>query len=168
MHLEIRTEDEDVTVVVQPDGSDWLLDIGGSAAPLQAVPDRDGSWLVETHQGRRRLWVAVRGDERLVFCDGRVHRLRLPDPEHADEDEVLVGGPRLAAAMPGKVVQVLVAVGDVVQVGQTVVIMESMKMETELTAAVAGTVAVVHVAAGQVVGQGDVLVEITEEADPAE
>ena len=42
---------------------------------------------MDTHQGRRRLWVAARGDERLVFCDGQVHVLDLPDPDHADEED---------------------------------------------------------------------------------
>jgi biotin carboxyl carrier protein len=62
--------------------------------------------------------------------------------------------------MPGKVVAVKVAVGQAVEVGQTVLIIESMKMETELAAAVAGTVAAVHVRDGQVVGQGEALVDI--------
>lgn len=161
MHLNFRADDEDVLVEVRPDGQDWQLTIDGQDVPLQAVRDRDGAWLVETHQGRRRLWVATRGDERLIFCDGRVHTLRLPDPEHADEEDQQGGGPRLVADMPGKVVQVVVEVGQTVEAGQTMLIMESMKMETELAAAVAGTVATVHVTDGQVVGQGDALVDVT-------
>jgi 3-methylcrotonyl-CoA carboxylase alpha subunit len=162
LRLHFRTDDGDVTVDVRSDGEDWRLTIGDREVPLQATRDADGSWLVETHQGRRRLWVAVRGDERLVFCDGRAHTLRLPDAEHDDAaEEQPGGGPRLVADMPGKVVRVLVAEGDSVAAGQPVLIMESMKMETELAAAVAGTVAAVHVAADQVVGQGDPLVDIT-------
>ncbi len=161
MHLNFRADDEDVTVEVTRDGQDWRLQLGDRTIPLQAVLDGDGSWLVETHQGRRRLWVAVRGDERLVFCDGKVHALRLPDPEHADDEEQSGGGPNLTADMPGKVVQVTVAVGETVMVGQTVLIMESMKMETELSASVAGVIAAVHVSDGQVVAQGESLVDIT-------
>jgi acetyl/propionyl-CoA carboxylase alpha subunit len=161
VHLNFRIDDEDVTVAVDPDGSDWRLEIGGRSVPLQATVDRDGSWLVETHQGRRRLWVAERGDERLVFCDGRVHILRLPDPSHDDEEAARIGGPHLTAHMPGKVVQVAVTVGQAVVAGQTVVIMESMKMETELTAAIDGTVAAVHVGSGDIVAQGAALVDIT-------
>ncbi len=164
MQLNFRTDDEDVTVVVQPDGPDWQLTIDGQDVPLQAVPDGDDAWLGDSHQGRRRLWVAVRGDERLIFCEGKVHTLRLPDPEHEDDEDQLAGGPHLKADMPGKVVQVTVEQGQTVTAGQAVLIMESMKMETEIVATVAGTVATVHVAAGQVVGQGDALVDI----DPAE
>ncbi len=161
MHLNFRADDEDVAVAVQADGEDWQLVIDGQEVPLQAVPDGSGSWLVETHQGRRRLWVAVRGDARLVFCDGKVHTVRLPDPEYADDDEQPGGGPHLTADMPGKIVQVTVNEGQTVTAGQTVLIMESMKMETEIAASVDGVVATIHITAGQVVGQGDALVDIT-------
>ena len=158
--LQFKTGDESYTVDVAPDGDDWLLKIDGAEVPLQAERGRDGSWLVDTHQGRRKLWVVVQGEDRLVFCDGRVHRLRLPDPEHADDEDIPVGGPNLTADMPGKVVQTLVGEGDAVAEGQAVIIMESMKMETELLAGVSGVVARVHVTAGQVVAQGDALVDI--------
>jgi len=62
--------------------------------------------------------------------------------------------------MPGKVVRLLVSEGDQVTAGQGLLIMESMKMETELTAGVAGSVSRIHVAGGQQVGQGDPLVDI--------
>ena len=77
-----------------------------------------------------------------------------------DAEEGAAGGPRLLALMPGRVVRILVRPGDRVDAGQPLVIMESMKMETELAAAVAGRVARIHVEAGQVVGQGDALVDI--------
>lgn len=165
MLLHFLSDDTKVAVDVNRDGEDWHLTVEGREVPLQARPDGAGCWLVDTHQGRRRLWVAVRGDERLVFCDGKVHTLRLHDPEHADQDEDLAGGPNLSAAMPGKVVAVKVTEGQPVEVGQTVLIMESMKMETELAAAVSGTVARIHVAAGQVVGQGELLIEVEPSAE---
>lgn len=160
MLLHFRIGEEEVPVEVTPDGEDWNVRLGGVDLPLQARCGRDGSWRVDTHQGRRRLWVAADGDERLVFCDGRVHRLRLPDPEHDDATDEGGAGPDLVADLPGKIVRVLVEPGQAVQEGQPLVIIESMKMETELLAALAGTVEAVHVAAGQVVAKGDPLVDI--------
>lgn len=161
MLLNFRTDDQDMAVDVHRKDGRWLLTMEGQEIPLEADLDRAGCWLVDTHQGRRRLWVAVRGDERLVFCDGRVHAFRLPDPEHEDADTDASGGPNLVAVMPGKVVRVMVAPGDQVKAGQTLVIMESMKMETELEAAIDGEVQTVQVQDGQVVAQGDILVTIT-------
>ena len=54
----------------------------------------------------------------------------------------------VVAPMPGLIVRVNVAVGDVVQAGQGVVVMEAMKMENELRAAASGTVKAVNVAPG--------------------
>ncbi|PID78509.1 hypothetical protein CSA17_01315 [bacterium DOLJORAL78_65_58] len=161
VRLRFRSGDQDVNVDVRRKGNAWVLEMEGQEIPLAAEEDSSGCWLVDTHQGRRRLWVAARGEERYVFCDGKVHTFRLPDPEHEDEERAAAGGPLLTASMPGKVVRVLLGPGAEVQAGQVLVIMESMKMETELTAAVAGVVETVHVADGQVVAQGEALVTIT-------
>jgi biotin carboxyl carrier protein len=55
------------------------------------------------------------------------------------------------------VTHVAVSPGDRVQAGDTLVVIEAMKMENEFKAAGAGTVAEVRVAPGQVVNAGDVL-----------
>lgn len=163
MLLHFLTDENSVAVDVTNDGQDWRLTIDGAEVPLQAVNDGRGAWLVETHQGRRRIWVAQRGDERLLFCDGKVHTLRVLDPEHDQDEDENLGGPNLTADMPGKVVQIPVTEGQAVAAGQTVLIIESMKMETELSAPVAGSVGKIHVTSGQVVGQGDPLVDIVPE-----
>jgi len=66
----------------------------------------------------------------------------------------------VSTTMPGNVVDVLVAVGDAVKAGQTVLVSEAMKMETEIQAPIAGTVKAVHVAKGDRVNPGEVLIEI--------
>ncbi len=161
MRLNFVTDEQNISVDVQSKDEGWLLDIEGQEVPLRADRDRSGCWLVDTHQGRRRLWVAERGEERLVFCDGKVHSFRLPNPEHVDEDTAIEGGPHIMAAMPGKVVRIMVSAGEQVQDGQTLVILESMKMETELKATLAGEVQEILVQEGQIVTQGDILVMIT-------
>jgi biotin carboxyl carrier protein len=62
--------------------------------------------------------------------------------------------------MPGRVVRLLVEVGDEVVEGQGVVVIEAMKMQNELKASKAGRVAKVSVAVGDTVGAGDVLVVV--------
>ncbi len=70
-------------------------------------------------------------------------------------------GPRpIAAPMPGMVLKVEVAEGDVVQPGQGVVIVEAMKMENELKSTGAGRVTRVHVRRGDAVEKDQVLVEL--------
>jgi biotin carboxyl carrier protein len=62
------------------------------------------------------------------------------------------------APMPGKVLQVLVKEGDVVEEGQPLVVLEAMKMENVIKADAYGTVSVVQAAEGQAVEKGALLV----------
>jgi pyruvate carboxylase subunit B len=66
----------------------------------------------------------------------------------------------VTATMPGNVVEVLVQVGDSVTAGQSVMVMEAMKMETELHTSIAGTVKAVHAVKGDRVTPGEVLIEV--------
>ena len=67
----------------------------------------------------------------------------------------------VASPMQGTIVKTLVAVGDEVEIGQAVVVLEAMKMENHVIAEKAGTVAEVRVSPGDTVGTGDVLVVIS-------
>jgi glutaconyl-CoA decarboxylase len=71
-----------------------------------------------------------------------------------------VAGQTIKAPLPGKVTHVAVAVGDHVERGDTVVVIEAMKMENEFKATAPGTVSEVRVQPGQAVNAGDVLVLI--------
>ena len=59
--------------------------------------------------------------------------------------------------MQGTIVKVLVDVGDTVEMGQTVCVLEAMKMENNVNAEKAGTITEVRVAPGESVGPGDVI-----------
>ena len=66
----------------------------------------------------------------------------------------------VVSPMPGTVLDVRVKEGDAVSVGQVVVILEAMKMETEIVSEVAGSVAAVRVKKGDAVDTDTVLVEV--------
>lgn len=68
-------------------------------------------------------------------------------------------GKALRAAISGTVTKVLVEKGQKVDAGETVLVLEAMKMETEVTAPAAGVVADVAVAPGEAVSGGQLLVE---------
>jgi len=77
-------------------------------------------------------------------------------------DEGAAGSGTVTAPMHGNVMELMVAVGDIVNVGDTLAVMEAMKMEHRLKAQVAGTVAAVYAEAGEQIAAGSVLLEITE------
>lgn len=87
-----------------------------------------------------------------VYDDAALRRQRLRGGASGG-DEVI------ASPMPGRVVKILVAVGDAVTEGQPVAIVEAMKMENELRAQIDGKVASVHAAEGdQVEGKAPLVV----------
>ena len=67
----------------------------------------------------------------------------------------------IVAEMVANVMSVAVAVGDRVQPGDTVVLLESMKMEIPVLVEQAGTVTAIKIATGDVVQEGDVLVTVS-------
>jgi biotin carboxyl carrier protein len=77
-----------------------------------------------------------------------------------DSSAAAHGEQKIVAPMPGRVVRVLVAVGDTVDVRQPIVVVEAMKMENELRSPKAGRVKDVPVAAGASVEAGRVLVVV--------
>jgi biotin carboxyl carrier protein len=73
------------------------------------------------------------------------------------------GSAMIRAPMPGLVLGLPLEVGSAVTRGQTVVVLEAMKMENDLGSPIAGTIEDIRVSKGQAVNQGDVLVVISAE-----
>lgn len=74
---------------------------------------------------------------------------------------VPAGAHTQTAPMPGKIVDIKVNVGDAVKVNQPVLILEAMKMESEIVAEQDGVVASINVAKGDMVNPGDTLFSLS-------
>jgi len=81
-------------------------------------------------------------------------------PPAASRPAVAGGSGEIRAPMPGKIIDVLVGVGDIVRAGDKVLRMEAMKMENEIFAPVGGTVTEIAVQEGKDVEEGQLLVVI--------
>jgi biotin carboxyl carrier protein len=133
-----------VDVGTVADGQAYDLLIAGRSIDL-AVEERAGSGL-DLLIGGRRYATTVLGEREWLARS-------IQGPDTAGERTV-------RAVMTGIVREVLVAPGDAVRAGQTLFILEAMKMENEVKASIAGKVARVAATAGQTVTKGDVVVEI--------
>jgi biotin carboxyl carrier protein len=142
--LEVRVDGQSVAV-------DARLPRSGSGSLLL-----DGvSYTVDLGEGPDDTDVVVNGEMFRVQIQDRSGRRRGVAAKRG-----AVAGERLVAPMPGKVVAVLVEVGQTVEPGAGLVVLEAMKMENEFRASGPGVVAEVYVAAGQAVNAGDLLVVI--------
>lgn len=104
------------------------------------------------------------GNTHEISLDGSTVYVDIIDPLAAKrrrrEDEV-GGTGTVKAMMPGRVVRVLVAPGDTVRKGTSLLILEAMKMENDIQAAADGTVDELFVTAGQTVEAGADLLHIS-------
>ena len=83
-----------------------------------------------------------------------------PKPAAAPAVQIDENAISVKATMPGTIVSFSVAVGDKVQEGQVVAILEAMKMENEITAPASGEVKSIHVEKGSSVVEGQVILQI--------
>lgn len=85
---------------------------------------------------------------------------RPPEAAAAPPAPVETTGNVVNAPIVGVIMQLKVAVGDTVAVNQVLLVMEAMKMETNIASPVAGKVKAIHVSPGQAVKAGQILVEL--------
>jgi biotin carboxyl carrier protein len=129
-------------------------------AEWQVERRADGAWRVVGPDGRPQVayvvtdpdgatWIHLDG-EVVVLAAEATSRPRVQTHGHAT----------LEAPMPAQVTAVFVAAGDDVEAGDTLLLLEAMKMELPLKAPTAGRVDAIHCAAGQRVSPGRVLVDL--------
>ena len=150
----------EVRYVAGPGGR-FAVETAGRDSQVVVLAADAGAIELEIDALRRRFRVAVQGDK--VFLHGPLGSAELTEvprfaPHWSDDT---VGG--CLAPMPGIVRQVLVAVGDCVEKGAVMVILEAMKMEHPLVANAPGTVKEVRVEVGQMVDPDAVMVVIEPE-----
>ena len=93
----------------------------------------------------------------IVLLGARAYRLELANPRRrrrAQADGALAGPQEILAPMPGRIVKVLAAEGSEVQQGESLLVIEAMKMQNEIRAARAGKVERIYVAEGAGVETG--------------
>lgn len=108
---------------------------------------------------RHRQLAIRRGQTLYLQWDGELHAVSAFDPiAEADASHSHQGG--LSAPMNGSIVRVLVTVGQAVEAGAQLVVLEAMKMEHSIRAPHAGTVKALYCQEGEMVSEGAALVEL--------
>jgi len=158
-HHVVRFQDGDgeaaVTVHYRPDG--YLMDLRDGALAVRGELLDGGALEADLGGSRCHARVVRRGRELTVFTDGTSHRLQLIDPL-AGAAELDAAGGRLAAPMPGKIVEVLVKDGASVKRGAPLLVLEAMKMEHTISALADGKIEKVIYSVGEQVEEGAELI----------
>ena len=161
--FQLQTGDTQRAVRVLPDRrAGVLVTIDGTATPARVIHFADGVLRVEL-DGVAQTAIAVMAGGPInaqLHMAYAGHSHVFTEVSAFPNADALKDASRARSPVAGKVTQVLVAPGDLVQDGQQLVCVEAMKMEMWLCAESAGTVKAVHVKTGDQVESGAVLVEL--------
>ena len=171
----------DVAILEHPDfanvkhSTKWVeetLDLSGVSRrrrrPVTEPPEgeparvqRDVDVEVDGRRYQVRLWVPDVAPQVVTGTSGAGRASGRPRPGAAGGHGAgAVGSGSVTVPMQGTIVKVLVSVGDTVEVGQALCVLEAMKMENHINAETAGTVKEIKVKPGDTVGAGDIVAVI--------
>jgi biotin carboxyl carrier protein len=141
-------------VVTVDDGEPLTLDVAGSGLP--------GTFSLLIDGRPQSAYVARRGSGYEVIVEGRRFAVGLAVGGRQRSATGAKDRPgEVTAPLAGVVTEVRVAVGDTVTAGQTLLVIEAMKMQNEIQAPLAGTITAIHFQPGERVEQGARVVDYT-------
>jgi biotin carboxyl carrier protein len=143
---------------------EWKCKLDGRELPLDVVAAQDGMLSLLLQGKSYEVKQETVGTESNVVVGQERFSASVRDPRSfrsrrrsgASEQGVM----KIKAPMPGKVVRILAPAGSQVEIGQSVVVIEAMKMQNELKAPKTGVVKKISVAEGAAVEAGQALAEV--------
>jgi biotin carboxyl carrier protein len=164
MIYEVSIAEKSYRVELVRTGEQWKCKLDGLEMPLDVISGQNGvlSLLVQGKSYEVKQEIVgveasvVVGQERFSATVRDPRSFRSRGRSAAAEQGVM----KIKAPMPGKVVRILAPVGTQVETGQSVLVIEAMKMQNELKAPKSGVVKKINVSEGAAVDAGQALAEV--------
>jgi biotin carboxyl carrier protein len=161
MHHAFKIENNEYDLGLSRSQDGYRLHFDDATIPVNLHVEDDGTAVLTVEGRSERVVVATRGDDVFIHLDGAAYQLRYEHPldrlalqaHGGAEDSV-------KAPMPGSVVAAHVQEGDAVVRGQSLLVIESMKMETTIAAPRDGVVLAIQFVAGQTFDRDVVLITL--------
>jgi biotin carboxyl carrier protein len=164
MKFEAELDGRVVPIEVAGEAGRYRVSLEGEALDVDARRVGEGLWSLVIGSASIVAEVTEEDGVSVVHVDGETYRIRVEEETRylirTRGAAAAAAGQVLKAPMPGRVVLIEVTVGQRVQRGDGLVILEAMKMENEFRASGEGTVKEIRVQAGQAVNPGDILMVI--------
>ena len=136
-------------------------------APINVRKIAAGSFMTTLDGRIERLRAVAHGDTIYVQLRGRTVQLHRVDPTRSAAASVATGAGASQAPMPGVVISLLVSLGQQVQKGDALLVIESMKLQMTIFASLDGEVAELPHAVGQTFQRNDTLVSLKTSGESA-
>jgi biotin carboxyl carrier protein len=149
-------------IALDRQGEAYRVSVDGQAYAVEVLDTQPGELSLRFAGRPLTLYWAMDGGDKWVSLNGCTYRLERPSPRGARASAESGSAEAVRAPMPAKVRAVQVDQGDAVTQGQTLLLLEAMKMEIRIKAPAAGRVARLLVSPGQTVDKDQLLIEIGE------
>lgn len=162
MNFSFQENSQGIDLTPSSSGKSYRATVGDNTFEVEILQAKDGKFdlLIDgkrvtayVSSDRAKRWVTIDGQTVLLTKSATGAQRRAAGQEHASE---------LTAPMPGQVRAVSIAEGESVTKGQTLLVLEAMKMEIRIQAPRDGKVAKLFVKQGQTVEREQMLIEIEE------
>ena len=162
MKTTLYSHDAALTVEYTQKGDEVEAFIDGYALSARLLSAREGAFTLLINGKPVHIHLARDSQRTLVAIEGQVYIFTHAQEKQgrARKSEAGKLDPTVRSPMPGKILQVLVTEGAQIEAGQTLILLEAMKMENSLTTEGAARVKKLHVSPGDLVELGQVLVEL--------
>lgn len=160
MRFRYQSRDKIYDITVERHGEGYRAIVDGQPFELEVLSEQPGQISLLFAGQPVTLYWAGDNNRKWISLEGCTYLLERPAPRSSRRVGETGGGEQLRAPMPAQVRSLLVAVGDRVEQGQTLALLEAMKMEIRLKAARAGTVVRLAVRPGEAVDRDQVVLEI--------
>jgi biotin carboxyl carrier protein len=164
MIYEVTVGEKTYRVELQRAGAGWQCKLDGRELPLDVTSAQNGVLSLLLDGKSYEIKQEIAGPETNIVVGQERFSASLRDPRsfrsRRGTGAAEQGVKKITAPMPGKIVRVLAPEGTAVQAGQSVIVIEAMKMQNELKAPKSGVVKKINVAEGAAVDAGQALAEV--------
>lgn len=164
MIYEVSVDEKTYRVEIVRQGENWSCKLDGRAIPINVAATQPGmlSILINGKSYDVKHETTSAGTNMVLVNERFATSVRDPRSlqSRRTADSGTQGPRKIKAPMPGKVVRIMAAVGDEVEAGQPVIVIEAMKMQNELKSPKKGVLKKLSVAEGAAVDSGQALAEV--------
>ena len=162
MKLTLSCRGESFEVDAVEKGGEYLLSVNGQPCEVQVLSYREDTLALVINGRPLRVHVVADGKKTLAALLGETYEFTEAEGrgEQIFTRESGRVSPEVRSPMPGKILEVCVAEGEGVELGQPLLLLEAMKMENVIEADGEALVEKIHVRSGEMVDLGQLLVEL--------
>lgn len=151
---------DNTPIELTPSGKSYQVTIGDKTADVEILGTQEGQLNLLVDGERVTAYISSDNAKRWVTINGRTYQLTKQTSSRKSGGGHHHAAGELTAPMPGQVSAINVSEGDEVTKGQTLIVLEAMKMEMKIQAPNDGTVSKLFVKQGETVEREQILIEV--------